>query len=142
MRCAPTRDRTGRRQGGRENTAKRDLIMPPRLEPIDGGTCGGASATVQVTHLARFGVVDQPERITTHTRHVRVEHCKRSTGSDGSIYCRTARAQHVDTGLRGQRMRARDHAVRPHGDGAAGVDLQSSAPRGVRPALEQRSIGV
>src|SRR5262249_27450135 len=56
--------------------------------------------------------VDQPEGIAADAAHVRIDDTERGRGRKRGIDGRAAGAQRIYARLRGERVRARDHATR------------------------------
>ena len=119
----PARHRARRGECGRQDAAKRHLGVTAAGKPVGAGASRRAAAAVEIAHSTGLGVMDQPEGVAADSAHVRVEHRERGACGDGGIDGRAAGAQYLNPGLRGQGVRAGDHAVRAHGDGAAGGDM-------------------
>ena len=79
------------------------------------------AAAIDVAHGLGLGVVDPPEGVAADARHVRIKNRERGAGGNRGIDRRSTGPQHVDTCLRGQRMRASHHAVRREGGRTAGM---------------------
>ena len=136
MRFAPARDRPRCRQRGRQNAAKRNFAVAMLLEPIDAATRSRPPPAVQIAHLPRLGIVNEPECVATDPGHVRVQDRERSAGRDCRIHGRAASAQDIDARLRSQRVGTGNHPLRSHGHGTASRDLQSSSPSNGRSELD------
>ena len=85
MRGTPARHRAWRGEGGWPNATKRHLAQALAFEKLGIGVGSGAAAAIEVTHLARFGVVDQPKSVATHAGHVRVNHAQHRSCGDGGV---------------------------------------------------------
>ena len=127
MRHGPARDGAGHRERAGQHAAIGHLVEAALGEGVDGAARCRAAAAVDVAHGLRAGIVDQPEGIAADPGHVRIEDREGGAGGDRGIDRRAARAQHFRTGLRGQRMRARHHAVRRESSRTAGADIHHDA---------------
>ena len=104
MRFAEAGYGAGRGNGRRDEAAEWDF-----LDPLQRSGRGGPTAAVEAGHLARRGVIDQPEGVAAHAAHVRIDHAERRRGGDGRVHRRAPVAQRLRARLRGERVRARHH---------------------------------
>ena len=101
----------GRMLGLKQDAAIGDLAEAALFECLDCTGGHRTAASIEIAHRACPGVVDQPEGIAADPGHVWIEHRQRRRGGNRRIDRRASRAQDIDARLRGQRMRARHHAV-------------------------------
>ena len=106
------------------SAAIRNFSQPPRSERGEIGARRGPAAAVEMADTVRRPVVDQPEGVAAETGHVWIENSKGCAGGDRCVHGGATGPQHVDSRLRGQRVRAGHHATRREGDGTACRDLQ------------------
>jgi hypothetical protein len=124
MRGAPARHGARHRERGRQDAALRHIGEPALGKPVDARAACRTPAAVEIAHALFGGVVDEPEGIAAHARHVRVNDGQHRARGDRGIDGRAAGAQHVDPRRGRQRMRRGDHAVGCEGGRSAGVDVE------------------
>src|SRR5262245_14497595 len=93
VRRAEARYGAGRGEGRRGEAAKGDLGLAGEF--VERRALRRAAAAVEVAHLARGGVVDEPERIAADAAHVRVEDAERGGGGNRRVDRRAAVAQRL-----------------------------------------------
>ena len=137
---AVVRDRGGRKHGiGKRATAEALEQLRPRVDGagdrdrqwpasrhgvvtggahrLDGQRSRGAAAAVEPMQMPVGGIPDQRERVAAQSAGVAVDDGEHRVGGDRRIDGGAAGSQCIDTGLRRQRMRGDDHAVRCGGGG-------------------------
>ena len=119
VRLAPAGHRPRCRHGGGQDAAIGNLSQPARRERGEIGARRGPAAAIEMADTMRRPVVDQPEGVAAETGHVRIEHGKRSARGNRCVHGGATGSQHIDSRLRGQRVRAGDHGARREGDGTA-----------------------
>ena len=73
VRFRPARHRARHGERGGQGALVRDFAQAAFRERLDRAARRGAPAALDVAHLARGGVVDQPEGIAADAGHVRID---------------------------------------------------------------------
>ena len=103
----PGRWATGHRLG--RPAIQRHLLMAGRLHRFDAQTGRGMAVGIEAMQLVFEP--DQRKRIAAQATTRRLDHGQRRRRGDGRVNRVTALLQHLDTGLRGQRLGRRNHAT-------------------------------
>ena len=105
---APAVHRAGHGEGRGQDAREGISREPARLRTSRWSRARrGAARRRSASAPRRARVVDQPERVAAHARHVRVDDAEDGAGGDGRVHRRAAGLQDRDARLRRQRVRDR-----------------------------------
>ena len=99
------------RHGDGVDAVARHRLVAQRLIALDGRRARGASAGVQPDQRARGGVPDDGEEVAAQPADEGIDDLERGVGGDRRVHRVAASLEHVEAGLRGERMRRGDQPV-------------------------------
>ena len=101
----------------RQRPALRHRLVAGRTDRLDRQRRGGATAAVEPVEPPVTGIPDEGERVAAEAAGVAVDDGEHRVRRDGRVDGGAARAERLDTGLGGQRVRCDDHPVLGGGGG-------------------------